>query len=146
MNLPQDERRGGIEDSFDAIEQPADKRFSDEFYRHMFERFPELKERFTGVMMAHQGALLMAALGVIARNHQKPRTSVNEYLKVLGHRHYQHGISAEDYGKFQTSLLETLAKYLGPRWNDALEDEWRRAMQAAVDTMLQGHREGQVVY
>lgn len=135
-----------IESSFDAIEQPSKKRFSDEFYRRMFDRFPELRDKFTGVMLAHQGALLMSALGIISSNANQMRPSVVEYLKVLGHRHFQRGISVDDYEKFRTALLETLAAQLGDRWHRELEEEWRAALTTTIDTMVLGHREGQVVY
>ncbi len=135
-----------IEASFDAIEQPSKKRFSDEFYRRMFDRFPELQDKFSGVMLAHQGALLMSALGIIATNANRMRPSVAEYLKVLGHRHFQRGIGVEDYEKFRSALLETLAAYLGGRWHAELEEEWHAALTTTIDTMVLGHREGQVVY
>jgi hemoglobin-like flavoprotein len=135
-----------IEASFEAIEQPSEKRFADEFYRHMFDRFPELRDKFTGVILSHQGALLMSALGIIAANPKRLRPSVAEYLKVLGHRHFQRGISADDYGKFRSALLETLTDYLGDRWHADLEDQWQTALNTTIDTMVQGHCEGQIVY
>jgi hemoglobin-like flavoprotein len=135
-----------IESSFDLIEQPSKQRFSDEFYRRMFDRFPELRDKFTGVMLGHQGALLMSALGIIATNANRMRPSVAEYLKVLGHRHFQRGISVDDYEKFRLALLETLAAYLGVRWHTELEKEWQAALTTTIDMMVQGHREGPVVY
>ena len=138
--------RFGIQESFEVIEQPSEQRFSDRFYETMFSRFPELKDKFTGVILAHQGALLMSALGVIAQSNGKVRPSVAEYLKVLGHRHHHRGIDADDYAKFEAALLETLESYLGNRWTDDLERQWQNAIQSATEMMLLGHRDGQVIY
>jgi hemoglobin-like flavoprotein len=135
-----------IEESFEFIDALTGKRFGERFYERMFEQYPELKETFTGVIMAHQGALLMAALRTVVATYRQPTKSVEEYLRVIGHRHFQRGIEAVDYEKFQNALLDTLAECLGEKWHPLLEQQWRTALQKATDNMLRGHRSGQVIY
>ena len=120
--------------------------FTDAFYARLFERYPELEPKFSGVLLAHQGAMLMSALGIVAATTQRRQMAADAYLKVLGHRHYLRDIAVEDYGKFKAVLLETMGNQLGAAWNPPLEAAWDAALDHAIETMRKGHREGPVIY
>ena len=134
-----------FEASFETLAGRGSK-FTDAFYARLFERHPELETKFAGVLLAHQGAMLMSALGIVAATTQRRQMAADAYLKVLGHRHYQRDIAVEDYEKFKTVLLETMADQLGDAWNAPLESAWHTALDHAIETMGKGHREGPVVY
>jgi len=130
-----------IKDSMNQVLEQAGASFSVRFYRTLFDRFPELERLFRDVNMKHQAAMLTMSLQVVAQHYRRPRRISTDYLKTLGHRHHQRGVTEDDYRKFQEVLLDTLAGYHGDDWTPNLAKQWDEAFAGAIDVMRQGGRD-----
>jgi hemoglobin-like flavoprotein len=118
---------------------------TDLFYRDFLDRHPEVREFFLGVNLHHQAAVLRMSLALIERHYQQVTPAMREYLKVLGHRHALRKIPVAYYAGFRDCLVETLCRFHGADWTNDLEKEWRVAIDAATEAMLQGYS-GPAVY
>jgi hemoglobin-like flavoprotein len=127
-----------IETSLHAVRDCGCERFAGRFYQLLFEGFPELKDFFAGTDMQGQAAMLTMAIQVVVQHYRKPRRSSEDYLKVLGNRHRERGVSDGDYQKFEHALLVTLTEFHGDDWHDRLEEEWCAALQQAFNVMVRG--------
>jgi hemoglobin-like flavoprotein len=114
---------------------------TDLFYDIFLDRHPEVREYFLGVNLSHQAAILRMVLLLIDHNYRQPTPAINQYLKILGHRHGQRRIPAELYPKFRDCLLETLSRFHGNDWSDALQAQWHAAVDSASSIMLEGYLE-----
>jgi len=128
-----------IRDSLGLILASSDPRFSDRFYRNFFGHHPEVEAWFAGVDLRRQGIMLTMALQIIVEHHLRPHLATKNYLRLLGNRHHQLGIPASDYQKFAVSVLTTLGKFHGERWDPHLAGEWRKACEQATQPMSDGH-------
>jgi len=52
--------------------------------------------------------------------------------------HFQR-IPAELFAPFRDAMLATLQEFHADAWDAELEQEWRRAFDAAIEAMLQGY-------
>jgi hemoglobin-like flavoprotein len=67
--------------------------------------------------------------------------AINQYLKILGHRHGERNIPPDLYPPFRDCLLETLSCFHGSDWSNVLQAQWHAAIEKASDVMLQGYSE-----
>ncbi|KAL3930554.1 MAG: hypothetical protein SGARI_004450 [Bacillariaceae sp.] len=59
-------------------------------------------------------------------------------LQELGVKHYDYGVSPEDYKVVETALYFTLEKYLGAQWNPKVEKSWRTVYSFISEAMIKG--------
>ena len=135
-----------IDESLARLMESGTPSFSELFYRVLFQQFPQLEPHFVDLDMIHQGALLTMALATVVRHAESCNRATENYLKVLGHRHYRRGITAHDYDQFRDAVLVALAEFHGGDWSEPLADEWRETLRTATDTMLRWHTDEQVIY
>ncbi len=125
-----------IESSLSELLDSGCEHFAGRFYWLLFDRFPELERFFENVNMQHQAAMLTMGLQVIVQHDRQPRRSSRDYLRVLGERHGNRGISREHYAAFEDVLLTALAEFHGDRWHSVLANHWQSALHRALDVMV----------
>jgi hemoglobin-like flavoprotein len=59
-------------------------------------------------------------------------------LQELGAKHYDYGVSPEDYDVVGTALFFTLEKYMGNKWNKRMEKSWRTIYKFISEAMVKG--------
>lgn len=127
-----------ISESVDAIMEDGDL-IGGHFYDLFFEEFPDSKRFFAGVDMKRQAAVLTSALVLVESIYTKSSLALIPYLKHLGKVHQDRDIYPQDYSNWLTAMLKTLAKFHGQDWSSSLEQEWRNALQNAINVMLSSY-------
>ena len=115
--------------------------FGSLFYATLFQRHPSLKLFFQGVDMDQQAVLLTMQLNALGQCYPESLPAVDAYLQILGAKHKRKGVPREAYQPFCDILLETLARCLSPDWDENLAAQWRDAIMAASQKMLEGYEQ-----
>ena len=71
-----------LDESLHAVLQYSGESFAGQFYRVLFERYPDLKKFFWDVNLQHQAAMLTMAIQVMVQHYQSPKPATADYLKV----------------------------------------------------------------
>jgi hemoglobin-like flavoprotein len=111
------------------------------FYEVFFERCPEARGYFAGIRMDYQAAVVTMALKILEAYSSHRYPAMAEYLKYLGHKHHGRAILPDLYPKWRDALLDALARFHGPDWDDATALQWREAFERAREVMFEGYRE-----
>lgn len=127
-----------VQDSLQRILH-GEKAPGDVFYAHFFLHCPEAKAFFEGVNLRRQGVLLNMALMVIVQYHSHAYRATELYLKYLGRRHEELGIPVSLYVAFRDAMLISLEELLGQTWTPDLAQQWRTAIDSAIEVMREGH-------
>lgn len=135
-----------IDESLSRLNEHGHPPFSELFYRTLLGRFPDLDVHFIDLDMMHQGAVLSMALSVIVQHYHQCNRGTDNYLKVLGHRHYRLGITRHNYDQFREAMMHSLQEFHGDAWAAELVEQWSDALENATDTMLRGHTNEQIVF
>jgi len=122
-----------IEESFAALADQGEAIVA-EFYRHLFEHYPELEPLFENTAPAAQRKKLLAALKLLVQNLRKPDV-LQGYLKELGARHQGYGVEPDDYDKVAHSLLSVLGARAGALWTDDVEQAWTGTLLTVKELM-----------
>ncbi len=117
------------------------KVFGEYFYETFFTRCPEAKKYFAGVNIERQAVLLTMALVVIEKQRESPYLAAEEYLKYLGTKHHAWRIPQHLYADWLDAMMETLAKFHGQDWNEALSRQWREAIEKVIGIMFLGYEQ-----
>jgi len=127
-----------ISESVDAILQNGDL-IGGHFYDLFFEEFPDSEHFFAGVDMDRQAAVLTSALVLVESIYSKSSPALVPYLEHLGKLHQKREIYHRDYSQWLTAMLKTLENFHGEDWNETLNEQWRDALQQAIDMMLSSY-------
>jgi len=92
-----------VRDFWSAI-TPRRKEVCSEFYRRLFAAYPEVKPLFSGDIQ-RQTRLLVTMIDTVVSCLDDPKP-VRPLLETLGARHADYGVTAADYVKFETVLLD----------------------------------------
>jgi hemoglobin-like flavoprotein len=111
------------------------------FYTIFLERHPEARAYFRGVDLQHQADLLRLALIMIERHFTHHEPAIEAYLKSLGGKHHLRGIPEGLFPEFRDALLTTLEQFHGDHWGRSLAEQWRQALDRALEAMAEGYRE-----
>ncbi len=111
----------------------------DLFYKTFLSRHPDVQQYFEGVNMTSQAVLLTTALVIIERYEAMDSAAAEQYLRVLGSRHYERKIPKELFPEWTQAMLDTLAEFHGPDWSDALGVQWRKAIERSIVRMMEGY-------
>jgi hemoglobin-like flavoprotein len=128
-----------LRDSFRKLAPQAD-RLADVFYDTLFEQYPAVKPLFAGVSLPEQNKKLMAALGLVVKNLEKPDV-LKKHLGQLGERHVAYGATAAHYPAAGECLLAALEEVAGSQWTPELRKAWAGAYGAVADLMRVGARQ-----
>jgi hemoglobin-like flavoprotein len=108
------------------------------FYNKLFDRHPRFRAYFADVNLRRQAVLLTMALKLIEQHYSHDYPSIRSYLKILGHRHRERlNVPAELFSPFGDCLLMAIQEFHGSEWDQALEDQWRTAIDEAIALMLE---------
>ena len=111
------------------------------FYRHFFQHHPEAIELFRKADLKRMAALLPMQLSMIEVYHSTRSPASEEYLRALGVKHRDRGIPEDAFSGFCGCLLETLQDFHGELWSEDLAEQWRAALSATVEKMLEGYQQ-----
>jgi hemoglobin-like flavoprotein len=114
---------------------------ADLFYRLFLDHYPEVRQHFQGVDLKYQAVLLTMALLVMERHHSASYPATETYLKYLGTKHRTRGVPAELFPCFRDALLATLERFHGSDWDGGLAGQWKKAIERATETMLEGYKQ-----
>jgi hemoglobin-like flavoprotein len=128
-----------IHDSVHQILQQKES-FADVFYLVFLEDSPEVRRHFTRVNFKHQNVLLTMALMVMERHYTHSYPATETYLNYLGTKHDERGIPPQHYPMFRESLLRAMKRFHGHAWDDRLAEQWREAIDSAMEAMMKGYR------
>ncbi|MCA9097056.1 MAG: PAS domain-containing protein [Planctomycetaceae bacterium] len=129
-----------LKESFQLLAPQADL-LADRFYDRLFHDYPELQVLFEEVELPEQKRKLIQSLTVIVRSLEKPE-QLTSYLKDLGIRHDDYGVSEDDYLPVGVTLLTVMSELAGPEiWTQEINDAWSEAIDTVAQLMLQGAAE-----
>ncbi len=112
--------------------------FTDAFYLRLFERHPQIRERFTRLDRPAQRAKLWAALTTLSN----AGSAIPGLVQYLGVSHRIEDVQPKDYDGFVAILLETLEQFAGDSWSDQLAEAWTSVMREVADAMIAAGAEG----
>lgn len=123
-----------LEKSFKSLSSRGEE-FAAAFYDRLFEKHPEVKPMFAQTDMKEQEKKLLGALALVVNNLRKPDV-LGIALRDLGQKHQEMGVLHEHYPIVGGVLLETFAKFIGPKkWTPELEKAWADAYGAVLEGM-----------
>ncbi len=106
--------------------------FAEAFYLRLFDRYPDLRQRFSRLDGVAQRAKLWAALTTIAN----AGSAIRGFVDYLGVSHDIEGVRPDDYTGFVEVLLETLESFTGGAWPERLRDVWTSVLGEVADAMI----------
>ena len=129
-----------ITDSLDRI-LSAEQIFGQRFYDQLLRLHPEVRHFFQNVNMNRQAIRFTALLTLIESNYRQRNVLASQYLRALGTSHNSMDIPCEVYPQFRDVLLDALANFEDGHWDDELAEQWRTAIEQAIQVMLDQYRE-----
>lgn len=115
---------------------PIKETAADLFYNRLFEQYPEVKPYFKGDMK-EQGKKLMMMINTAVAGLDNIEALI-EPVKVLGKKHVDYGVKAEDYDKVGASLLWTLEQGLKDDFTPEVKDAWAVTYTTLAGVMIEG--------
>ncbi len=106
--------------------------FAEAFYLRLYDRYPDIRERFVRLDRAMQRAKLWAALTTIAN----AGGAIPGFVDYLGVSHDIEGVRPDDYTSFVEVLLETLESFTGDAWPESLRDAWTSVLDEVTRAMI----------
>jgi hemoglobin-like flavoprotein len=129
-----------IHESLNAI-LASGSQFAEGFYQRFEREHPKIFEHFAGMNMKRQSHMLTTALVLVVGDFEKDTESIKEYLRVLGTRHHHRNIEKSDFSAWEVTLGAALAEFHGANWNANLAEQWRSALDKALEQMILGYDE-----
>lgn len=126
-----------VENTFSKLSDNADK-LVENFYKRLFERFPEVKPMFANVDQKEQEKKLLSSLVLVVNNIRKPDV-LGPALTNLGKKHQKYGAVAEHYPVVAGVLLEVMSELAGDLWTDEVEQAWTNALNTVATAMLDAY-------
>ncbi|GMG81656.1 globin family protein [Paralimibaculum aggregatum] len=122
--------------SFDRLRQTMASQdpFGRVFYDRLFAKLPEARGLFRDDL-AEQGMRFLTTLGVIVNTLDDP-AEFERTLEALGAGHRAYGVTAAAYAPMGAALRETMADWLGDRYDAETDAAWARAYAAVSERML----------
>lgn len=138
-----DRQKELVKSTFKAVAPIADVA-ADLFYNRLFEVYPHYRSLFKGDMKL-QGRMLMQMLAT-AVGGLDTIDRLLPALRDLGRRHVHYGVTEQDYGAVGGTLLWTLEKGLGDKWNNEVKDAWIAAYQLLSSVMIDAAKETEAIF
>jgi len=124
-----------LEESFATL-APQGSDLAIRFYERLFSENPQLAALFEGISIKGQQKKLLASLVLLVQNLHKPEV-LKDYLKGLGARHVQYGVTVDHYQLFIDNLLAVLEEFAGDLWTDEVNQAWTNTLEAVATIMLE---------
>ncbi|XUM21425.1 globin family protein [Bradyrhizobium oligotrophicum S58] len=122
-----------VRSSFDMVFANASD-MTTTFYNRIFELAPECRPMFPADMDLLKRDFI-ATLAVLVGSLDQ-MTGLLSSTDILGRNHARYGVRPEHYPVVGEALLWTLAKGLGPHWNDEVERAWRKVYGVIAERMI----------
>jgi NAD(P)H-flavin reductase/hemoglobin-like flavoprotein len=106
------------------------------FYAILFTRYPEVRSLFPDNLDVQRDRLLRGLLRIV--DLVDDPDNLVRFCTRLGRDHRKFGAVAAHYPAVGACLLDTLARFAGPAWNQQVADAWTRAYGAVAELMCQG--------
>ncbi len=123
-----------VQQTFGQVVPVADKA-AEIFYDRLFEIAPAVKPLFHGDMAEQRRKLIATLAAVVSGLSDLP--SVLPAASALAKRHVGYGVKPEHYSVVGAALLWTLARGLGPQWNNQVADAWTAAYTTLSGFMIE---------
>ncbi|WP_328319824.1 globin domain-containing protein [Streptomyces sp. NBC_00388] len=104
------------------------------FYAILFARYPAVRELFPANMDVQRDRLLRALLRIVELVDDPE--SLTRFCSHLGRDHRKFGTQSAHYPAVGECLLDALARFAGPAWNQDIAGAWTRAYTAVADIMV----------
>lgn len=118
---------------------PAREQVIRDFYDHLFEQAPTLRELFPADLGRQKRKLLITLNIAVSRLSQLEH--IRPSLRELGRRHRDYGARTKYYPVVCEALLWSLATHMGSDFDRATEFAWREALSIITTEMLAGAQE-----
>jgi len=115
---------------------PQSEMFADRLYQNLFLLHPELRPLFIR-SMGMQGRKLISMFTTVIDSLNEPEQKQPSLL-ATNQRHIHYGVAAEDYSRICAALIMTLQEFLGERFDDELQDQWKEACTIIQQAMRSG--------
>ena len=117
---------------------PRLEQLSEEFYRNLFLKHPELRILFPADLQLQQKHLA-ASLALIVRN-AGMLDALSSAFRQLGADHARAGVRPEHYPIVRDTLLQTMHDLFTPSgtWTESFANNWRDLIDQIATTMLSG--------
>lgn len=125
-----------IRESFD-LARPHALRIVARFYEILWQDYPSSKSLFSSADMVQQKNALVGSLAYIVA-HLESGETLQKYLRQMGGRHVQYGVTDEHYEMVGASLLKTFGEAFGDTWSRDIADQWSMAISLIVRHMKEG--------
>ncbi len=122
-----------MSDSLDSFRRIRGDALVDRFYERFLSSDERVRAMFTHTDLARQKQMLLFGLLVVL-GHSEGDATVSRALKRLSERHRDLGVPAAMYDTFADCMLKSAAE-LDPQWSPAVEQDWRRALEAGIAVM-----------
>ena len=117
-----------------TVIQPLAEKITRDFYQHLFEMEPAIRQLFKGDM-ERQGAMLLTTLS-LAVNGLSSIEDIQPAVWALGARHSSYGVKPEYFQPFRESFIWALERHLGGTFSPELKSAWTEAFDALSTAML----------
>ena len=128
-----------IEASLHEILSCERQRLGHIFYEEFLSACPEAVPFFANLNLDAQAKVVINGLQAVVACQVHRYPAVDSYLTLLGNRHHRRNIPQSIYPAFRDSMLKTLANFHASGWDAELENEWRRALDLAIEVMSRGY-------
>lgn len=108
--------------------------FAEGFYARLFAAHPAVRAMFPADMTA-QKAKLLDTLSAVMAHLQDPQGNLKR-LQELGARHVAYGARPEHFPLVIDAMLASMQDVAGPEWNNAVHEQWRRALTLIGEVMI----------
>ncbi len=118
---------------------PVAQQTGEQFYEHLFEVAPPLRDLFHSDMRSQSRKLMTILIHIVANLDQWE--GLEEELAELARRHIDYQVEITHYDQIGEALFWTLQQKLGNTWTPLLEEAWQAAYQQIADAMIKVHKE-----
>ena len=90
---------------------------------------------FKGVSIGGQQKKFFASLVLIVQSLKQPEV-LEDYMRSLGARHFNYGVTIEHYPVFINTLLAVMADLSGEKWTTEIDEAWSKTITNITDIMM----------
>lgn len=113
---------------------------TEEFYRELFSRNPDVVPLFENIEISQQQQKLASSLRLVINTLDKPEKLV-EALKQMGKRHQGYGATSDLYAPVAETLLDVFKVIGGDDWTNEMSRAWDTALNVVAEVMLSAYEE-----
>jgi hemoglobin-like flavoprotein len=109
------------------------------FYSRLFEKNPQLRSMFS-TDIKEQSRKLVAIISFAVKKLNNLSEVISD-VQALGRRHGKYGVQPSHYVIVADSLLWTLEKGLGDKWNEEIREAWTKLYSTLAEIMINAAKE-----